>query len=41
MKLSLYEKLLRYDWFYKMAQQFTLMEYVVLMAVFGFLLWAM
>jgi competence protein ComGC len=39
MKLSLYEKLLRYDWFYKMAQQFTLMEYLVIMIVIGLIVW--
>ena len=39
MKLSLYEKLLRYDWFYKMTQHFTLMEYFVIMVVIGLIVW--
>jgi hypothetical protein len=40
MKLSLYEKLLQYDWFYKMIQHFTLMEYFVIMIVIGLIIWA-
>jgi hypothetical protein len=39
MKLSLYEKLLQYDWFYKMMLQFTLMEYFVIMLVIGMIIW--
>jgi hypothetical protein len=39
MKLSLYEKLLQYDWFYKMIQHFTLMEYFVIMIVIGLIIW--
>lgn len=39
MKLSLYEKLLQYDWFYKLILQFTLMEYFVIMFVIGMIIW--
>ncbi len=39
MKLSLYEKLLQYDWFYKMIQHFTLMEYFVFIVVIGMIVW--
>lgn len=39
MKLSLYEKLLQYDWFYKLILQFTLMEYFVIMLVIGMIIW--
>jgi hypothetical protein len=39
MKLSLYEKLLQYNWFYKLIQQFTLMEYFVIMLVIGLTIW--
>jgi len=39
MKLSLYEKLLKYDWFYKLILHFTLMEYFVIMLVIGLIIW--
>jgi hypothetical protein len=39
MKLSLYERLLQYNWFYKLILHFTLMEYFVIMIVIGLIIW--
>jgi len=39
MKLSLYQKLLQYDWFYKLILHFTLMEYIVFIVVIGLIIW--
>ena len=39
MKLSLYEKLLRNDWVYKLMTNFTLMEYFVFIVIVGLILW--
>mgnify|MGYP000639491540 CR=1 FL=1 len=39
MKLSLYEKLLRNKWVYKLMTNFTLTEYIVLIVVVGLILW--
>ena len=39
MKLSLYEKLLRNDWVYKLMINFTLMEYFVFIVIVGLIVW--
>jgi len=39
MKLSLYEKLLQYNWFYKLILHFTLMEYFVFIVMIGLFVW--
>ena len=37
MKLSLHERLTRYDWYHKAISQFTLLEWLVIFSIAGYL----
>ena len=39
MKLSLHDRMTRYNWYHKAITQFTLMEWLVVFSLFGYLLY--
>jgi len=39
MKLSIYDRLMQYPWFYKLMINFTLMEYLLFAIMIGLILW--
>jgi hypothetical protein len=39
MKLTLHERMTRYDWYHKASMQFTLLEWLVVFSIFGYVIY--